>query len=319
MALFILRRIGLALVTLWLLSVLVFLAGQVIPGDPARSILGPLAAKSAVAALDRQLGLQRPLLAQYWSWISHFIEGDPGRSYQYQAPIGPILLAALGRSLKLAALAFVIVVPLGIGGGVLAALHAGRPLDRLISVVGLSATVVPEFVSGIILILLLGIGLHLLPISATPPPGAGLLTTLRYLIMPALPLTLILFGYIARMARAGTVEALSSDYVRTATLKGLARAVVIRRHVLRNSLLPTITVIASQTGYLIGGLVVVETLFRYNGIGSLVATAATNKDFPMLEAGVLTIGVVYMAATLLADVLFSLLDPRIRLQGAEQG
>ncbi|HLH65612.1 MAG TPA: ABC transporter permease [Solirubrobacteraceae bacterium] len=319
MAVFLLRRIGLALVTLWILSVIVFAAGQVFPGDPGRSILGPLAARSAVAALDRQLGLDRPLVAQYWSWISHFVRGDPGMSYQYQAPIGPILISALGRSLKLGLLAFVIVVPLGIGGGVLAALNAGRPIDRVISVLGLSATVVPEFVSGIILILVLGIGLHLLPISASAPSGAGFLTTLRYLIMPAIPLVFILFGYIARMARAGTIEALSADYTRTAVLKGLPRPVVIRRHVLRNSLLPTITVIATQTGYLIGGLVVVETLFRYPGIGSLVANAATNKDFPMLEAGVLTIGIVYMAATLLADLLISVLDPRIRLAGVEQG
>jgi peptide/nickel transport system permease protein len=314
---FILKRLGLALVTLWILSVIVFFAAQVLPGDPGRSILGPLAAPSAVHALDHQLGVDRPVVSQYWTWISHFVRGQPGRSYQYQSAIGPMLTGALGRSLKLAALAFVLVVPLGILGGVLAALNVGRPVDRIISTVGLSATTVPEFVSGIILILAFGIGLRLLPISATPPPGSGFFTSLRYLIMPAIPLTLILFGYIARMARAGTVEALQSDYARTATLKGLPRGVMIRRHILRNSLLPTITVVATQTGYLIGGLVIVETLFRYQGIGSLVYTAATNKDFPMLEAGVLTIGIVYMLATLLADILFALLNPRIRLQAAE--
>ena len=160
-------------------------------------------------------------------------------------------------------------------------------------------------------------GLSLLPISATAPPGSGFFTQLKYLILPAIPLTLILFGYISRMARAGTVEALESDYARTATLKGLPRGLMIRRHVLRNSLLPTITVVATQTGYLIGGLVIVETLFRYQGIGSLVLTAAKNKDFPMLEAGVLTIGIVYMVATLLADIVFALLNPRIRLRAAE--
>jgi len=255
--------------------------------------------------------------SQYLTWIGHILRGNLGHSYQYQAPIGPLLTAALGRSLKLAAVAFVIVVPLAIGAGVLAALNAGKPLDRAISVIGLSATTVPEFVSGIILILILGIGLKVLPIEATPPQGAGFFTSLKYLIMPAIPLVLILFGYIMRMARAGTIEALDSDYARTATLKGLPRGVMIRRHVLRNSLLPTITVIATQTGYLIGGLVVVETLFRYQGIGSLVVQAATNKDFPMLEAGVLTIGTVYMVATLGADVMFSLLNPRIRLAAAE--
>jgi peptide/nickel transport system permease protein len=317
MTTFILKRLGLALITLWILSVIVFFAGQVLPGDPARAILGPLAAPSAVHALNHQLGLDKPVTTQYWDWISNFVQGHPGKSYQYQSAIGPILTAALGRSLKLAVLAFIIVVPLAILAGVIAALNVGKPLDRLISVVGLSGTTVPEFVSGIILILVFGIGLSWLPISASAPPGASFLTQIKYLILPAIPLTLILFGYIMRMARVGTVEGLESDYARTATLKGLPRGVMIRRHVLRNSLLPTITVIATQTGYLIGGLVVVEVLFRYQGIGSLVAQAATNKDFPMLEACVLTIGIVYMVATLIADLLFSLLNPRIRLKAAE--
>ena len=143
---------------------------------------------------------------------------------------------------------------------------------------------IPEFVSGIILIVVFGVALKWLPVEATAPPGSGFFTQLKYLILPAIPLVLVLFGYIARMARAGTVEALDSDYARTATLKGLPRGVMIRRHVLRNSLLPTITVIATQTGYLIGGLVVVETLFHYKGIGSLIYNAANHKDFPMLEA-----------------------------------
>jgi peptide/nickel transport system permease protein len=190
-------------------------------------------------------------------------------------------------------------------------------VDRSISVVGLSLTTVPEFVSGIVLIVALGIGLKVLPVTADAPPGSSFLTQLRYLILPAIPLVLILFGYIARMARAGTIEALDSDYVRTATLKGLPRSVVIRRHVLRNSLLPTITVIATQTGYLIGGLVVVETLFNYPGLGRLIYTAATDKDFPMLAAGTMVIGIVYLVATLIADVLYTLLNPRIRLQRAE--
>jgi peptide/nickel transport system permease protein len=316
-ATFVLKRVALALVTLWVLSVMVFVAAQVLPGDPAQAILGPLAAPSAVNALRHELGLDQPVTTQYWHWISHFVQGDPGTSHQYQSAIGPILTSALGNSLKLAALAFVIVVPLSIFAGVVAALNVGRPIDRVISVVGLSGTTVPEFVSGIILILIFGIGLSVLPISASAPPGSDFFTQIKYLILPAIPLTLILFGYIMRMARAGTVEALESDYARTATLKGLPRGRVIRRHVLPNSLLPTITVIATQTGYLIGGLVVVETLFRYQGIGLLVAQAATNNDFPMLEAGVLTIGIVYMVVTLLADVTYSLLNPRIRLRAAE--
>ena len=171
--------------------------------------------------------------------------------------------------------------------------------------------------SGIVLLVVFAVELEWLPVTATAPPGAGFFTQLKYLILPVIPLVMVLFGYIARMARVGTVEALESDYARTAILKGLPRGVVIRRHVLRNSLLPTITVIATQTGYLIGGLVVVETLFRYNGIGLLTYNAATQHDIPMLEAGVLTIGVVYMIVTLVADMLFSLLNPRIRLRALE--
>jgi peptide/nickel transport system permease protein len=172
-------------------------------------------------------------------------------------------------------------------------------------------------VSGVVLIVIFAIGLKWFPVTANPPAGTSPLGQLRYLILPAIPLVLVLFGYIARMARAGTIEALDSDYVRTAILKGLPRSVVIRRHVLRNSLLPTITVIATQTGYLIGGLVVVETLFNYPGLGRLIFTAANNKDFPMLEAGVLVIGIVFLVATLIADVLYTVLNPQMRLQEAD--
>jgi peptide/nickel transport system permease protein len=315
-ATYILRRLGLAVVTLWLLSVIVFFAGQVLPGDPGRAILGPLAAQSAVHALDQQLGVSQPLLTRYWSWITGVLHGNMGLSYQFRSPVAPFIGNALVNSVKLGALAFVIVVPLSIIGGVVAALNYGRFTDRVISVTGLSATTVPEFVSGIVLIVIFGVELKWLPVSASAGAGASIGSQLDHLILPAIPLVLILFGYIARMARAGTIEALESDYARTATLKGLKRSVVIRRHILRNSLLPTITVIATQTGYLIGGLVVVETLFNYQGIGKLIFTAATSKDFPMLEAGVLTIGVVYMVATLIADVLYTVLNPRLRLGGA---
>jgi len=314
---YVLRRVGLALLTLFLLSIIIFFAGEVLPGNPGRAILGPFAAESAVKALDQQLGVNRPILTQYWTWLTGILHGDLGTSYQFRAPVSTFLWPALGRSLKLAAVAFVIVVPVSIVGGVLAALYRGRLVDRSISVAGLSLSTVPEFVSGIVLIVVFAIGLKWLPVSANAPAGSSPLTQLRYLILPAIALVLILFGYIARMARAGTIEALDSDYVRTATLKGLPRSVVIRRHVLRNSLLPTITVIATQTGYLIGGLVVVETLFNYPGLGRLIFTAVTDKDFPMLEAGVLVIGVVYLLATLVADILYTVLNPRIRLQRAE--
>ncbi|APR34725.1 ABC transporter permease [Paraburkholderia sp. SOS3] len=314
---FLAARLALALVTLWLLSVLVFAGGQLLPGDVGRAILGPLADARAVAALNHQLGADRPLLTQYTQWITHLLHGDMGTSYAFREPVAPFIGSALANSAKLGLLAFIVVVPLGIAGGVWAALHEGRWIDRTISVAGLSATVVPEFVSSIVLILVFGIWLRWLPIEAAAPPGAGALEQLRHLILPVLPLVLIFFGYIARMARAGTVEALDADYTRTAILKGLPPHVVIFRHVLRNALLPTITVAATQLGYMIGGLVVVETLFHYEGIGSLIYSAAKAKDFPMLEAGVLTVGVVYTVANFIADALHVTLNPRLRVRSAE--
>jgi peptide/nickel transport system permease protein len=317
MVAFLLRRLGLMILTLFLLSLIIFFAGQVAPGDPGRAVLGPFAANSAVRSLDHQLGADRPLLTRYLSWLGGLLHGNFGTSSAYRTAVEPFVRAALVNSIKLAALAFVIVVPLGIVGGVIAALYEGRTADRVISVTGLSLSSVPEFVSGIVLIVIFGVTLKWLPVTASAGAGSGDASQFRHLILPAIPLVLVLFGYIARMARAGTIESLNSDYARTAVLKGLPRTTVIRRHVLRNSLLPTITVIATQTGYLIGGLVVVETLFNYQGLGNLIYKAAVNKDFAMLEAGVLVIGVVYVIATLIADVLLTLLNPRLRLGGSE--
>ncbi len=298
--------------TLGLLSILVFAGGQLLPGDVGRTILGPLADERAVAVLNHQLGADRPLIVQYLDWIGHFLRGDMGLSYAFRSPVAPFVEAALANSLKLAAVAFVLVVPLGILGGVFAALKRGSWIDRTITLAGLSATVIPEFASGIILILAFAIALPIFPISAAADPDAGVLDQVYHLLLPSLPLVLLLFGYIARMARAGTVEALDSDYTRTAVLKGLPWSTVIRRHVLRNALLPTITVVASQAGYLIGGLVVIETLFHYQGIGSLIYAAARGHDFPMLEAGVLLVGLIYVLTTFSADLATILMNPRLR-------
>ena len=306
------RRLGLAALTLALLSVTVFAAGQLLPGDVGRSILGPLADAQAVAALDHQLGADQPPLTLYLHWTRGLLAGDMGRSYAYRAAVAPFVGQALLKSLALAAVTMAMAIPLSIGGGILAALNHGRWPDRLVTVGGLSLTVVPEFVSGILLILVIGVWLHVLPISANTRPGSGVLQQLRHLILPSLPLVLVLFGYVSRIARAGMIEALAADYTRTATLKGLPRRTVIVRHVLRNALLPTITVIATQTSYLIGGLVVVETLFRYQGIGSLILTAARGKDYPMLEAGILTVGAAFVLSSMVADALIVLLDARAK-------
>jgi peptide/nickel transport system permease protein len=311
---FLLRRLVLAVITLFLLSIIVFVGAQVLPGNVARAILGPFADQRSVVALNKELGVDRPLVVRYADWISGFLRGDLGQSFSTRRPVWDVVKPALINSAKLAALAFVLVVPLGILGGVIAALREGRVTDRLISIGGLSATATPEFVWAVVTIVVLALWLKLLPVTAAFPPGSGPLVQIRYLLMPAICLVFVLFGYIARMARAGTIEALSADYTRTAVLKGLSWSTVLRRHVLRNSLLPTIAVIATQAGYLIGGLVVLEVIFNYQGIGQVLFRAAEQKDFPLLQSAVLIVGVVYLLATLVADILYSVLNPRIRLQ-----
>ena len=210
-----------------------------------------------------------------------------------------------------------IVVPLAILGGVIAALKRDRPTDRAITIGSISLTVIPEFVTGIILILVFALWADLLPVSANAPDGSGFFTQLKYLTLPALTLVILLFGYIARITRAGTIEALDATTRARPSSRASRSGTVVRRHVLRNSLLPTIAVVATQTGYLIGGLVVIERLFNYPGIGRLIFTAATQKDFPVLQSSVLVVGIIFLIATLLADLSYSLLNPRIRFASSE--
>jgi peptide/nickel transport system permease protein len=304
--------LALGILTLALLSVFVFLAAQVLPGDVARRILGPFADQRAVDALSRRLGTDRSLLTQYGDWIGGVLTGDLGESLSRRRPVADIIGPAFVASAKLAALAFVLMVPTGILAGVLAARHEGRPVDRVISLAGLSASAVPEFVWAVVLIVVFSLSLGLLPASARSPDGAGAFTQIEHLLLPAACLVLVFGGYIARMARAGTIEALHADYTRTAILKGLRERTVIRRHVLRNALLPTIAVVATQAGYLVGGLVAVEVIFNYDGLGQVLFQAAQQKDLPLLQTAVLLVGAVYLLATLVADLLYAALDPRIR-------
>ena len=306
------RPVALFGVNLVLLSALVFVGAEVLPGNIGRLLLGRTADQRSVDVLNHELGADRPLLVRYLSFVGGVLRGDLGTSLALRRPNSELLADALANSVKLAALAFLIVVPLALLGGVVAALRRDTWVDRSIIGVGVALTVLPEFVTGLILILVLSLGLKLFPVTATPPPGSGFGTQLYYLILPALPLVIVLFGYLAKLARAGTITALDADYHRTAVLKGLPERVVVRRHVLRNALLPTISVLGTQAGYLIGGLVVVEILFNYRGIGSLIFTAAQSKDVPLLEVGVLTVGVAYMLLAALSDLLAGLLDPRVR-------
>ena len=313
MARFVGRRLLLSLITIWLLVTIVFFISNVLPNDVGRTILGPFAPQESVDALKERLGTNRPIIVQYVDVLVGVVTLDFGESYVNGNPVLPQLAAAIGRSTKLAGLALALTIPIAIIAGLFAARRRDRVADRGIVLLGVTSSSIPEFVTGTILVVVVGVQLQLLPVLATPPPNADIPTQIRYLLMPATAMAIVYFGYIARMTRAGTIDVLQSDYTRTATMKGLTTSEVMRRHVLRNALIPTVAVIAVQVGYLFGGIIAVEKIFNYNGMGQTMLFAAQRKDIPMLTAGVIVIGIVYMLATLAADMTIAWMNPRIRL------
>jgi peptide/nickel transport system permease protein len=311
---FILRRLLLSLVTLWLLATIVFAIVNVLPNDVGRTILGPFASQETVDALNERLGTNDPLPEQYVRAMTRLITLDFGESFQSRQPVAPMLADAILRSAKLAGLALLLTVPIAIAAGLLAARRRDRTTDRAIVLFGVTSSSIPEFVTGTFLVVVVGVQLKLFPVIARPPAGADLPTEIYYLFMPATAMAIVYFGYVARMTRAGAIEVLESDYVRTATMKGLKAGQVLRRHVLRNALIPTVAVVGVQIGYLFGGIIGVEKIFNYNGMGQMMLFAAQRKDLPVLQAGAVVIGVVYMAATLIADLIIAWMNPRIRAE-----
>ncbi len=309
------RRAGLLLLTLLLASALIFVITRLLPGDVARVILGREASPAAVAALRAELGLDRPVVVQYLAWLWDFARGDWGTSFSTRMPIRAVVAERLGNSLMLAGLTMLIAVPLGVALGVLAGLRQNRPADHAISVGALAVVGLPEFVTGLFLIDLLAFRLRWLPANSSIRPGAGFIEALPQLVLPALTATLVLLAYVIRLTRAGVIEELRQDYVRTARLKGLSRRAVLWRHVLRNALLPTITVVAISLGWLISGLIVVENVFNYPGLGRLLTFAIDRRDLPLLQAVSMVTVLIFALANLAADLLYAWLNPRIRLGG----
>lgn len=307
---FLLRRLGLALLTLVLVSMLVFATVQLLPGDLGRTILGPYATEERVADLNDRLGENDPAPIRYVHWLSRFVRGDWGTSAALRQPVRPLVLDRLGNSLVLALYALVLAVPAAIVFGMLAARHRGRPLDAAVSATAVSLLALPEFVTGTVLSIVLAVQLGWFPVSATVPDSA--FSLVYELTLPAVVLALALFGSLARVARAATLTALDADYTRTAALKGLSSRRVLARHVLPNVLPPTIAAIGALVGYLVGGIVVVETLFTYPGLGKLLLDSATAHDLAPLEACVLATAVTVMVANFAADAAASVLDPRLR-------
>jgi peptide/nickel transport system permease protein len=302
MARYLARRFGFLLLTFFLTSIIVFGITQLLPGDVASVILGREAGQAALQHLRQELGLNDPIPVQYVRWLRDFLTGTWGTSFSSGTPVRPLVLGRLRNSLML------LVVTLVISG-----LRQNTPIDHVISISALSVVGLPEFVTGLILIQLLAFGLGLFPANSSIAPDTGFFEALPMLILPALTNTLVLLAYVARLTRAGVVEELKKTYVRTAVLKGLPQRTVIVKHVLRNALMPTITVIAISFGWLISGLVVTENVFNYPGMGRLLVFSINRRDLPVIQAVAMVTVIAYALANLTADLLYAYLNPRIRL------
>ena len=312
MGIFLLRRAGFLILALFLASIIIFGATQLLPGDVATVVLGQFATEAAIANLQAELGLDRPAYIQYLDWAGGFIRGDWGYSMVSRMPVRPIVMERLQSSVMLAALAFFFYVPLGVILGIIAAIKREKVADRLITGVSMAFVGLPEFVTGLLLISFIALGANLLPANSSIEPGHGFIEALPYLILPAITVSLTSLGYVARMVRSGTIEVLRTDYVRAAELKGLPARIVLFRHVLRNALLPTITVVAMGIGWLLGGLIVTEQVFGYPGLGRILIFSIQRGDLPMIQAATMVIVAIFLLANMAADILYSVLNPRIR-------
>jgi peptide/nickel transport system permease protein len=313
MSRYILRRIGFLALTLLLTSLIVFSVTQFLPGDVARVVLGREAGEEQLEAFREEFGLNDPLPVQYLNWLTDFVRGDWGRSLSTRSEIYPVVMARLRNSLMLAVLTMVIGVPISVVLGVVAGLNENKVVDNTISIGSLAVVGLPEFVTGIVLIEIFARQLGLLPANSSIPLDASFREAFPMLILPAMTATLVLLAYIARLTRAGVVEELKKPYVRTATLKGMPQITVTFKHVLRNALMPTVTVIAISFGWLIGGLIVIENVFNYPGLGRLLVFAIDRRDLPLLQAVTMVIVLGFALANLFADLIYAYLDPRIRL------
>lgn len=307
------RRLVAVPLTLLGVSLLIFVATTVLPGDVSRAILGREASTAAVAALDHELGLDQPVIVRYGTWLGGFVTGDWGVSYTLHQPVIDLVTARLGNSVTLALYAFVLLVPVSMVLGLTAGVRHDTAVDRAISGVSLALAATPEFVTGVVLLVVFAVNLRWFPASALPSPGDGPLGVLRHLTLPAISLVLLCTGYVARHVRASAVAVVESPYVRAARLRGTPPARLVLRHVLRNATVPATSALGVQLQYLLGGLVVVELLFSYPGVGALLLQAAIDKDLPTLQATALVLGALHMLVVLAADVTYRLVDPRVRI------
>lgn len=309
---YLLKRLALIGYTLLVVSLIVFAITQVLPADAAVMLLGENATPDALAAVRLQLGLDAPVWSQYLRWLAGLLQGDFGVSMRTSQPVGPAMFEALGRSLLLALLSILLMLALALPLGIVAAVRRGKAADLLVSVISYLGVSLPEFVTATLFVLVLADWLQWLPATGYVPLSEDVWRGLRHLALPVLTVSIILIAHVSRMVRSELVDVLHADYIRAARLKGLSRRAVLFKHGLRNALLPTITIVALDIGYLLGGVIVVEEIFALPGIGRQLIVAIQSRDLPSIQAGALIMATTYAIANFLADIAYAWLDRRIQ-------
>jgi peptide/nickel transport system permease protein len=309
---FAVRRVCLGVLTLFAVCVVVFLATQVLPGDAAQAVLGRSATPARLQEIRTQLHLDQPLIMQFWAWVSGILTGDPGRSLVNGTQVSAFVYPRVINSAMLLLLTSAVSFPVSIILGVVAALYSGRFMDNGISIIALSLAALPEFVVGILLILLLSTSVfHVLPAVSLVPPGSSVLQNPIILVMPVLTLSVVCFPYLFRMTRASVIEVLGSEYIEMARLKGVSTLRLIFVHALPNALAPVVQVIALTLAYLAGGVVLVEFVFGYPGVGQGLLDSIVARDIPVIQLIVLLLAAVYVLLNLTADLIAVLLTPKM--------
>jgi peptide/nickel transport system permease protein len=307
------RRLAAILVVLLIVSLTVFSITQILPGNAAVMILGEWATPEQLRALELQLGLNQPWYVQYWRWFSGMLTGDWGQSMRLSQPVAVLIAEAFWRSAALAFVALATVTIIAIPLGVLAALKRGTLVDLVVGLFAYVGTALPEFVTAtLLLVFLSGPDRGFLPAGGFAPLSQGLGTAISYVILPAATLSLILTAHIARQVRSEMSDVLGSDYIRAARLKGLSERRVVMHHALRNAMAPAVAVISLDVGYLLGGILVVEEVFAWPGLGRLIIYALQNRDLPVIQAATLVLAFAYAISNLISDLVIAKLDPRVR-------
>ncbi|GAA0212381.1 ABC transporter permease [Halobaculum roseum] len=314
---YVLRRMGFMAVTLFFVTVIAFAVTNILPGDVALLILGPNATEESLEALRTQMGLNRPLYVRYLDWVVGLLQGDMGQSLRFSEPVAALVAERLPRSLLLAVSATLVAVLLSIPLGVYAAVNQNEAPDISASMFAFVGISMPIFLWGLVFILVFAVWMGYFPTGGYVPPSEDPVATLSHLVLPAGAMGFALTAYIMRMTRSSMIEVLGEEYINLARAKGMSQRVIVLRHALKNAVIPVITVIAFQFSYAFGGVVVLEEVFFWPGIGRLTLTAIQSRDIPLIQGCIIVVALIYMFSNFAADLLYAYFDPRIRYGGEE--